>query len=56
MKEFLMDWGKKIENEIAKPIKGKYGSMSEGIVIKFPNGKTIKITTDTFATMKKELI
>ena len=49
---FLMDWGKRIENEISKPIRGKYGESSEGVVIKFPNGMTIKVTTDIFNTSK----
>ena len=51
---FLMNWGKKIEEEISKPIRGKFGDVAEGVVIKFNNGMTIKITTDAFNASKVE--
>lgn len=51
---FMMDWGKRIENEMSKPIRGKFGKSSEGVVINLPNDRTIKITTDIFNTSKLE--
>jgi len=52
--EYFINWGKKIENELSKQIRGKFGDVAEGIVIKLPNGMSIKATSEEFNTSKLE--